>query len=355
MISCLAPDVTTSAAAQRAGLIRRAPVDDVTTYDPSDMEAPIIGAPIAGFTSGFVQTAAWLRLGIGALEDLSKYGALPVPGKDEGFWRETRLIWVVPENTPGRFSWPDEQVMALLDTWCGEKLLALTGLPLSQPTFLPLGPSGAAAAVQALASLGEGVRRIILLGTDSWLDPMSLAWLGEKGRLKAHDQPAGLCPGEAGAALLVERAADVRKRGGTAQATLLGAAVVPTGEPFASPVDRAARASDAGNALAGAIVQALASASVDLPFRGDIYLDLNGEEWRAMVWGHAQTHLVGVLAANRVQLPSRQLGDVGAASAVVALCLATRAFVRRYSGDRRTVVCSVSDDGRCGAIVLGTG
>jgi len=356
MTSCLGRDVVTSAAAQRAGLVRRAPLEDFTTYDPIDLEAPIVGAPVLGFTDGFLQTGAWLRLGLGAVEDLVRYGRLPEPGQDDGFWRDTGVIWIVPETAAARFGWPEDQVTPALETWCGDRLIALSKLPLGRPAFLAMGAGGTAAAVERALGGGSQLRRLLLLATDSWIDPLSLAWLEAQDRLKADEQPAGLCPGEAAAALLLERGPESQRRGATAEARLLGCALAPSPARPEDPAARVARTPELGRALATAIGQALAASGTPLPFRGDIYLDLNGETWRALAWGHALPRLLQTIdfARSRVQLPAVQLGDVGAASAVVSLCLATRSFARGYAAGPRTLVCSLSDDGHCGAIVVGT-
>jgi 3-oxoacyl-[acyl-carrier-protein] synthase-1 len=354
MISCLAPDVITGAAAQRAGLIRRAPVEDFTTYDDTELEAPIMGAPVPA-TEGFMQTGAWLRLGVAAVEDLCRYGRLPEPAKDPQFWRETSVLWIVPETTPDRFEWPEDEVLALLDEFCGRKLLAITQLPVAPPAFVPMGSAGTAAAVERALTGGQSIRRVLLLGTDSWLDPMSLGWLQAGNRLKADEQPAGLCPGEAAAALLLERGSEGQRRGATAEASLLASALVPSAQPPEDPAARVTRAPELGQALASAMMKALADAATPLPFRGDLYVDLNGETWRALAWGHAQPRLLQAIdfARTRVHLPAVQLGDVGAASAVVSLCLATRAFARGYAAADRALVCSISEHGHASAILIG--
>ncbi|RJS21805.1 hypothetical protein DRW03_15815 [Corallococcus sp. H22C18031201] len=96
------------------------------------------------------------------------------------------------------------------------------------------------------------------------------------------------------------------------------------------------------------------TARIAEPFRGDILLDLNGEEWKAQCWGHAQLLLREHIDMHRVRtvFPVVSWGDIGAASGVAALCLATRSFVRRASSADRALICCLSDDGGAGALLL---
>jgi 3-oxoacyl-[acyl-carrier-protein] synthase-1 len=90
----------------------------------------------------------------------------------------------------------------------------------------------------------------------------------------------------------------------------------------------------------------------DARFAGDLYLDLNGEEWRAHGWGHAQVHLVREIDFDRCRtwLPAVSIGEIGAAAAPVALSLALWNFDR--DGSRDALVVSTADDGKVAAIRL---
>jgi 3-oxoacyl-[acyl-carrier-protein] synthase I len=355
-------DVVTAAAAVRAGIARRRPLADLTTYDPLNIEAPVMAAPAGHLSDGFVQTGAWLRLALKAIEDIIRYGQLP-PATDGQFWGKTSIVCVTPELTYDRFMWPEDQVPQILDLWLGRRLCALAPLPVSGPArFVSVGASGTAVAIQQLA-LQPSVPydRLILLAVDSWLDGLSLACLSGEERLKTEEQPIGLCPSEAAACVLLEREASAKARRVHAEATLLAAtAIAPPARP--DPEDsegfvaaRTASFRDLGDNLVTATEQALNTSRLPLPFRGDVYLDMNGEDWRALLWGYAQGKLLQRIDwnASRQHMPAIQLGDVGAASGLAAACLATRSFVRDYAAGSSALVLSVSDSGHVGAMVFG--
>ena len=351
-------EVVPAAAAQRAGLSRRAPLLDYSALDSGDdsPEAPVIGAPIGGFSDGFMHVGVWVRLALAALENLAAYGGLPTQA-ERSFWPRTRLAWILPELDFARFGLPEDDVPALLEADCAKPLADLLGWPLSpqQIQFHAAGACGAAAALARFerdAARGE-LDRIVLLATDSWLDPMSMRMLLCEDRVKTAEKATGLCPGELGAAALVEVGSAADRRGARSDARIEAVVTQPGKIPFGEdPVAaRVASAPELGVRLSRALRQA-ARASGPQPFRGDLSLDLNGEVWRAAAWGHAQPHLLDAIDfAHCAQVvPAVSFGDTGAASAVLGLCLAARAFVRGYAAETGVLVASVGEDGSASAI-----
>ncbi|NTX02420.1 hypothetical protein [Myxococcus sp. CA040A] len=84
---------------------------------------------------------------------------------------------------------------------------------------------------------------------------------------------------------------------------------------------------------------------------GDLISDLNGETWRAQAWGFVQVRLHDRLGERtRLLIPCTSLGDVGAASGAVGVCMATRAFARKYASGEHTVIVSSAEHGEVGAI-----
>jgi len=65
-------DAITTCAAVRAGIVRRTPLDGVTALDDDDdeMEVEVFGAPVTPLTDGFIQTGAWVRMALRAMEDV---------------------------------------------------------------------------------------------------------------------------------------------------------------------------------------------------------------------------------------------------------------------------------------------
>ncbi len=107
----------------------------------------------------------------------------------------------------------------------------------------------------------------------------ALNWLGETGRLKGDLNPIGLAAGEAAAAVLLEPSQRADQR--TTIAHIIGVATgkdAPIGEGDVAPLR--------GRVLAEVLQPLLTNETADL------YLDLNGEAWRAQEYGHALVGLV---------------------------------------------------------------
>ena len=360
LASNLGTDVTVAAAAQRAGLNRRAELLDYLVFDVGpDMEAPVVGAPIIGLTDGFMCPGRWLRMGYAAFGDLIDYGGLP-DASDAAFWQRTGLVWALPEITLKRYMWPEAEALTILDQNCARPFLALLGLPIRPENIetVPAGSTATAVIVQGLANrLAQSqLDRVVVLAADSWLDPMSMRMLVDSSRIKSAESPVGLCPGEAAAAIMFETATAARNRAARVEARLAAAAVEggqwPSGDD--SMAARSAASTEIGKSLARAIRRTLADANIQLPFKGDVFVDLNGEEWRTRVWGTAQTMLLDALDPARARLivPGIEMGDVGAASSAVSACLAMRTFARRYAHGESALVCSLSETGSTGAILF---
>jgi 3-oxoacyl-[acyl-carrier-protein] synthase-1 len=90
-----------------------------------------------------------------------------------------------------------------------------------------------------------------------------------------------------------------------------------------------------------------------LPFLGDLISDHNGEEWRANELAGARLRLHNkVHPESPLVLPCSCLGEVGAASGAVGMCIAARAFTRKYSKGDRTLILMSSERGDVGAACL---
>ncbi|WP_164002338.1 hypothetical protein [Pyxidicoccus caerfyrddinensis] len=349
MLSSIGHDVVTACAALRAGIVRPAPVigTDVLDLESGEM-VPVMGHPVRGVTEGFLFLGLWMRMAERAIRDLLTYGQLPEP-EQAGFWRTCELMVVTPTLEPARFPLLDEPVdSAFLKEDYAGTLLELTGLsiPLERVHSFPAGHVGVATALEQAARIIEGDRaeRCLIVAVDSYLEPDTLDWLASRHRLKHGGNPVGLMPGEAGIALLLEAPRAVEARRGHVDAWVQGIALADTGSPR-----------DARSARRDGIVLAdtLASMSPTSPFRGDVVADLNGEEWRARELGGALARLGPGLSDARLILPATSLGDVGAASGGVGVCLAARAFARGYARTNESIVMSLAETGRVAAIRLG--
>ena len=85
-----------------------------------------------------------------------------------------------------------------------------------------------------------------------------------------------------------------------------------------------------------------------------MFVDLNGEEWKSVAWGLALMNLEGRVSPEliTIELPCSSFGEIGAASAVAALCLGARGFVGRYALGDMALVVSMADRGQVSAILV---
>ena len=346
LVTALGHDAATSCAAIRAGLTRAAPLPQCAVLDPdSQTLGPAIGHQVWGLTEGGSPVARWLALAGQAFADLCDRAALP--GADDAvYWQRTALLLVGPALDDDRFVFCPPCNPELIDGSYVQPLLHAFGVPIvpARVHSVFAGRTGAMRAVQAARRLFEeaGVERVLVVAADSLLDGHSLAWLQETERLKAADQPNGLMPGEAGAAVLLQR----QGAGGRVGAAL-------DHREAAAPL---ADGRQHGRALGRVLEAALRGSGILLPFEGDLIVDLNGEAWRAYEFGAALTQVDRtVLGDCRTLLPAQSVGDIGAASAVAGLVVACTAFERHYASRDAAVVLSTSVDGKVGAMAVSAG
>lgn len=338
-------DIVTSAASVRAGLSRSTlvPGTEVLNEETHQM-TPVTGHAVQGLTDGFALFGRWMQLARSAVEDLLR--SLPAQAASQpGYWQRSVLLLVT--RTPDENVFLDDPASTIRTTieLLGLALLEDLGLPISPQRIevIPLGHlAGAAALRRAAGRLGVDCDRALIVAVDALLDPTVLEELASRRRLKELGNAAGLIPGEAAAALLIE-AAD-RAAPAAILADVRGISVLevePTDDD--EPVQI--------GSLSLSFDQALDEAGLP-ELVGDIYLDLNGEAWRAHQWGTAlldiQHRFVG-----SVQTPASSVGDVGAAMSLLAVCLACRSFARGYARGETAAILTTGEAGDSSCIVLG--
>jgi len=270
---------------------------------------------------------------------------------DLRLWRRTGLAVVAPRLDVARFIEAEDDAEALKGAFLGQLLRTLR-LPCDdrEAHFIDRGAAGAALALQlATQWIAQGkIDRLLIIAVDSYLDPLSLEWLLDHGRLKSPSNAMGLMPGEAGACMIVEAMASAKSRRTPVHAVIEAAATDHEANHFFSGQP------NTGIALTRAIRAAGTTASLPQGrFEGDIILDLNGESWRAAEWGHARVRLSDIIGdRTRTILPCSSVGDIGAASSLLGVGIAARSFARGYASGSRALVSSSSEHGDVGAILV---
>jgi 3-oxoacyl-[acyl-carrier-protein] synthase-1 len=201
--------------------------------------------------------------------------------------------------------------------------------------------AGAVALDRASSDLRAGKVDYAVVGAfDSLLHGEFLRSLWAEGRLKIPEQAEGLVPGEAGAVVVLQRGADAMRAHARIRGWL-GATVVEH-EAVAIGPEHPIRAEAASRAVRAALER---NAGGGRPERAIV--DLSGERWRSLEWALVETRCLSELATASWRLwhPADCLGDVGAATGIVHLVLALRAFARGYGGNGAILLASASERG----------
>ncbi len=347
MVSSLGLEAPSACAAAFAGLTRPTPMPGVDVFDPEageGIDLAVYAVPMV--TEGFVDVARFARLGVAALEDVTRRAEIPNDGK-------TGICIALPSGYHLR---RHEQALALedddppaepYDIEADIRLEALRAhlIPtIRRFSDVSLHPSpgvttfqdeaGFGALLQTVARALEGgsISRCLVGGIDSSLDPDTIGALQSAGVLLTPENAAGVMPGEAAAFVLVERATD------TADGLVLEGVAQAQGIPFVP----GAHERPAGVALSKSLAatRAATSRTVDT-----LYTSLNGTAHRAFDWGCAQVRLSadGPFEPTTVH-PATSFGDIGAATGPLSVCLADHAR-RRGWGPPTSAVCLSSDSG----------
>jgi uncharacterized protein (TIGR02270 family) len=339
MATAAGDGVDQGCAAARAGVLGLTELDGFQAWDEEAGEmVAVSGHAIPHLGGGFFGAARLARLGAAALRE----ALAAAPGLDP---QRTALLVAVPSHAAleaferqeaaraakeGEDP-PEAQTRFRREQLAGRFLPALTraaGLelpPAAQRLFAADGPGFAAALREAEAGIARGAWEACLVGgVDSLVEPAVLAALAGLNALRTPARAQGLVPGEGAGFVLVERAAAARRRGAAARARL-GRVELAAAPPRFAPVERP------GHALTQVVAAALAGGGAPAM----VVASLNGDERRALDWGHARVRLQqrGLPGDTPECWPAEAFGDLGAAAGPVALCLAARSWERRaWSG-----------------------
>jgi 3-oxoacyl-[acyl-carrier-protein] synthase-1 len=315
-----------TAASLRAGICRFSEQDD--TCVPMGAAPAVPGDPLDGLADRLIAStvadlplsvagpARVFELALRALRDLFFDGEL-----DRATLGRAGLFLALPDDDAVTATWG-------LARSLGPALLDRLGLP-----SIPVIAVRTAGAAGSLAILGDAAGAVrggsiasaVVLGADTFIDRERLRLLDRDFRIKSARASAGMIPGEAAGALLLESAGGAGRRGARVLATLAG-----VGEG-AEPQPNGGERESSGRGLCQALRAALpptASSVTDEAARW-IICDLNGEPYRAVEWGVALARLsreLGTLA--RLSHPADCLGEVGAGSGGIFVAQAIAGFAR---------------------------
>jgi 3-oxoacyl-[acyl-carrier-protein] synthase I len=251
------------------------------------------------------------------------------------------VFLALPEPRPG---WTETMAKDLVDRL--QRMLARLGAVEVIPSAR--GHAGALMAVEMGAAILSHRQADVCVvgGVDSYHEPATLAWLESNGQLLTPGARSGFLPGE-GAGFLVLATDGLQRHLRTkAMGTILG-----VGSSFETAVIKSDR-DTLGVGLARAIEQAAAMARPGVQKIGGLYCDLNGERYRSDEWGFVALRCHNVLLdATAYTSAVGSWGDVGAATGVLNLVLATQAWARGYAPHPSALVFGGSEAGQRCAVV----
>ncbi|MBA3697948.1 MAG: hypothetical protein H0W78_03630 [Planctomycetes bacterium] len=343
--------VVQACAALRAGIARPRPIPQMQVVAGHDqVPIPLTGHPVHGLTEGYPVGPRWIRLAAAAFADFRTQPGAPAVTQ-QGFWTRCDVVVVLPSIRHQRFQTADVDCMPSLQAGVIAPLIRVLGIPVDAEavTVVDAGQAGTASALVRVREriLAGEVQAGLILAVDSHLDGMSLEWLAANRRLKCDGQPCGLAPGEAGVCLLIESGTSAAARAASVSAVVAGIA-------YAAGTEAAHSMADGGRRLADAVASALGQSSGTTIFAGPLITDHNGEAGRseAIAMALQLLHQRRLVAGNQVVIPASSLGDTGAASGAVGVCVAAHGFLRQPQAGAAAAVVSLGELGDPGVVVL---
>lgn len=277
-----------------------------------------------------------------ALQDLKRNAGL-----DESQMENTRLYLALPEQN--RFEFKQEDIHELMEShW-----------PMMNPeSGFRSYPRGHAGMIYALAdaadAIGKGLcSRVLIAGTDSLIGFNDLARLEKQQRLKTILNSDGLIPGEAASACLIESAQAARHRNAAIACVIKAISTAHEDQPVITGNPAT------GLGLARAITGIVEQEKNNPVNATAVISDLNGEFYRFNEWILIQPGIMNRIHGEKNLIcPARCIGDTGAASPGVSLCIAARAMARGYlslnpkNKNGQAMIVSSSDTGERGAVLV---
>lgn len=270
-------------------------------------------------------------------------------GLEDTILAGTRFYLALPDSDRGI---PDEESfkedLLMIDTW-----------PFSEQTPFRFVPSGHAGVLFALSEAAEAIQRgdidrAVIAGADSLINFNDLSRLNSLERLKTELNSDGLIPGEAATVFLIEKTLAAKKRKAPIKSLIRIISTAHEPDPVSS--GKPALGTGLSHAIKG-ILNPEDKYPVSI---AAIYIDINGEPYRFAEWSMAQSKVMhNTMGEKELIYPAKHVGDTGAASAGLAICLASRAMERGYlspnpnNDNDNALILGSSDTGERAALLLG--
>jgi 3-oxoacyl-[acyl-carrier-protein] synthase-1 len=332
-----------SCAAIRAGVSRLAELEGYFCLPPegpaaeaSDGPEPLVAGRVPSVPAELPGPERLARLALAALQRVLSEGALSRQAIGQ-----TALVLALPSLDDGTRGWG-------LGEFFGTDLCQRAGLSgWASIHWLAGGAAGAVRqldAARALLSAGT-VEKVLVLAVDTFIDRDRLLFLDRSWRLRSTRNPDGFLPGEAAAAVLLERRKDAERR----QVPLLG---ILGGAAFgAEPAPIVGERWSTSRGLCAALRPLLEGPEGTVGRW--VLCDQNGEAYRGHEWGITQVKLGRVLPPEIALLhPADCLGEVGAAMAGALVACACQAFARGWAPAPAALLYCTADDGVRAALVV---
>jgi 3-oxoacyl-[acyl-carrier-protein] synthase I len=360
-------DLVTACAAARAGITRRGPLGPRLPIPGSEDPAEVKGHACSAVAG------AEERGRLAALAALAVRDALaPLPSP----WIDAQTpVWLLVPDAADRpaleqLDDSEEEPANGADAFFADRLRTLAAPQLAgAQVHLVCGRHDAfIGLVSQLEELfaRRACDRALVCAVDSAVEEANLARLVGEGRLRHDDSPVGFFPGEVAAAFVLESEESAHRRRAPALARLGPAAHRPASPAVADvapPVREGAAAEEEppaspgprGTLLASAIAQLGEHSPGAIASVAALMDDFNGESERIR---HLWTNLLrlgpayGHLRQAPRWSPAEVFGDVGAATGALHVCVALRAFARRYAPGPSFLVCNTGEDGAAGAMIV---
>lgn len=186
----------------------------------------------------------------------------------------------------------------------------------------------------------------IVGGIDSLVESDTLEVLHEFSILKSPDNPNGIMPGEAAAFLLLERYDFAIENRSNIYCSVESTSYTQ------EKLHRLSGEPNYGIGLSGVISGAISGLNDKGKSIGLLIGSLNGDSYFSNEWGGALLRLPEHFRNLPLWLPADPFGEIGAATAAVAVCVAIRAFVRDYAGTNKVLIWMSSPSGHKAAACI---